>query len=79
MFAPAEFVKKATEVPGQLTKTSAAFLELYDFATVAARLALAHGLTRDEVAGTLMSLAHGIRNPGEVAESMEPLELDTGW
>ena len=42
----------------------------------AARWALGQGLSNEEVAEVLETLAHAIRNPGDVAEDMSPITLD---
>ena len=44
--------------------------------TFAARYALGAGVDRETVAAALESLAHAIRHPEDVAESMSPLTLD---
>jgi hypothetical protein len=44
--------------------------------TFAARFALGQGIDRATVASVLEDLANAIRNPGDVAESTEPITLD---
>lgn len=54
---------------------STAYLLLNRAADVAARCALGDGLSREEVAEVLRSLANAIEDPGTVAEDMSAISV----
>jgi hypothetical protein len=55
---------------------SQAWPNFYLTTDLAARLALGNGLSPEDVAGALESLAAAIREPGNVAEDMSPITAD---
>lgn len=60
---------------GASTPEQAAMMHLMGSTTFAARFALAAGISREDVARVLESLAYAIRTQ-DVAEDMSPLTLD---
>jgi hypothetical protein len=62
--------------PVPLMSASQAWPNFYLTTDLAARLALGNGLSREDVAQSLESLAAAIRDPGQVAENMEPITAD---
>jgi len=60
----------------EATAVGAAIQNLQAHATFAARLAVGSGVSPEMVAEILENLAHGFREPGDVAESMTGITLD---